>query len=372
MMLVLLSWLVLAMPATVLSAQEPGSWQAEWEKTLDAARKEGRVNVYIDYSASAVIDSGAFQKAYPEIKLSSVALRDSQVRVLAERRAGKYIPDVNIAGITQNYPDLYNAGALDPVKPALLLPEVVDESKWWLGRHRYADPEGRYVFIFLGFPQEGSFRYNTKLVNPAEFRSLWDFVNPKWKGKIIVRDPLARGPGGGALRFFYNHPELGPEYIRRLYGAMNATFFRDQRQAMDWLATGKFALCMGCGGTERAKAQGLPVDDFGLMKEGAGLVAQYGTVALLSRSPSPNAAKVFVNWLLARDGQLALQKALARGSESEAPDSFRIDIPKDHVARANRRIDGVRYVEMFTPERMDMRPIIKVASEAMAQAAAGK
>jgi iron(III) transport system substrate-binding protein len=333
-----------------------------------AAKKEGRLNVYIDYSASSLIDSGAFQKEFPEIKVFSVPNRNSLVRISAERRAGKYIPDVNIAGITHNYPDLYNAKALDPIKSAFILLEVIDESAWWQGRHRYADPEGRYVFIYLGFPQEGSLSYNTKLVNPKEFRSLWDFVNPKWKGKIAVRDTQARGPGGGALRFFYAHRELGPEFIRRLYGTMDALVFRDQRLAMDWLATGRVAICMGCGNTEREKAQGLPVDEFGPMKEGAGLVAQYGTIALMNQAPHPNAAKIFVNWFLSREGQLALQKALAKAPESAAPDSFRTDIPKDDVARANRRLEGVKYLEMFTPERMDMRPVIKVASEAIAQA----
>lgn len=367
MAIVLLTLLLLALPANSFGQAKP-RWQAEWGKTVEGAKKEGRVTIYIDYSASALIESGAFQKAFPEIKLSSVAIRDSQVRIAAERRAGKYIPDVNIAGITQNYPDLYNAKALDPIKPALILPEVVDESKWFQGRHRYADAEERAVFIFLGFPQEGSFRYNTQLVKPEEFRSLWDFVNPKWKGKIAVRDPLARGPGGGALRFFYNHPELGPEYLRRLYGTMDATIFRDQRLAMDWLATGKVAICMGCGGTEQAKAQGLQVDSFGVLKEGAGLVAQYGTISLMNRAPHANAAKVFANWFLSREGQIALQRALAKAPESEAPDSFRIDIPKDDVSPLNRRVEGVKYLEMFTPERMDMRPIIKVASEAMAQA----
>jgi ABC-type Fe3+ transport system substrate-binding protein len=104
------------------------------------------------------------------------------------------------------------------------------------------------------------------------------------------------------------------------------------------------------------------------MKEGAGLVAQYGTIALANQAPNPNAAKVFINWLLSREGQLAFQKALAKAPDSEAPDSFRIDIPKDDVSRENRRGDGIKYLEMFTPERMDMRPIVKVASEAMAQA----
>jgi ABC-type Fe3+ transport system substrate-binding protein len=250
MLIVLLGILVLV-PASILFAQEKPRWQAEWEKTLEAAKREGRVNVYVDYAASPVIDSGAFQNAFPEIKVSSVAIRDSQIRILAERRAGKHIPDVNIAGITQNYPDLYNARALDPVKPALILPEVVDESKWWQGRHRYADLEERYVFIFLGFPQEGSFRYNTKLVNPAEFRSLWDFLNPRWKGKVIVRDPAAEPCVFSTIIRSWGRSTSGA--FTAPWGRL---FFRDQRQAMDWLATGNSLSVWAVGGPSGPKRRG--------------------------------------------------------------------------------------------------------------------
>lgn len=365
--LLIFSSLTLAEGGVVAYAAEKAGWRATWEKTVESAKREGRVNVYLDYSATAVIDAGVFQRTFPEIKLFSVPMRDSQIRIITERRAGRYIPDLNIAGITQNYPDLYKVRALDPIRPAFILPEVIDESRWWEGRHRYADGEKQYVLIFLGFPQEGSFRYNTRLVNPKEFRSLWDFVNPKWKGKLEARDPRAHGPGGGALRFFFSHPELGPEFLRRLYGTMDVTLFRDFRQALDWLATGKFAICFACGSTEQAKAQGLPVDAFGVLKEGAGLVAQYGTIALMNNSPHPNAARVFINWFLSREGQLTLQRALAKAPDSSAPDSFRMDIPKDNVPPENRRVEGVKYLEMFTPERMDMRPIIKVFEEATAE-----
>ncbi len=105
---------------------------------------------------------------------------------------------------------------------------------------------------------------------------------------------------------------------------------------------------------------------FGLMKEGAGLVAQYGTIALINRGPHPNAAKVFINWFLAREGQLALQMALANAEES-VPNSLRIDIPKDDLDPLDQRHEGVEYMEMFSPERMDMRPVLSVFLEALAK-----
>ncbi len=82
---------------------------------------------------------------------------------------------------------LYSIKALDPIKPALVLPEVTDESKWWQGMHRYVDPEKRHIFTFMGSPREGSVYYNKNIVNPNEFTSFWDFLEPKWKGKIEAR-----------------------------------------------------------------------------------------------------------------------------------------------------------------------------------------
>ena len=95
---------------------------------------------------------------------------------------------------------------------------------------------------------------------------------------------------------------------------------------------------------------------------------QFGTLTLVNRAPHPNAAKVFINWLLSRRGQMALQKSQAN-AESPA-DSLRIDIPKDEVPILNRRIDGIKYLDTGKPEWIEMKPIIDVVNEALK--AAGK
>jgi ABC-type glycerol-3-phosphate transport system substrate-binding protein len=150
---------------------------------------------------------------------------------------------------------------------------------------------------------------------------------------------------------------------------MEVTLFRDFRQGVDWLAGGKFSLCLFCPDIDKAKLQGLPVDEFVSFKEGAALHTQYGTLALLNRAPNPNAAKVFINWFLSREGQLALQKALAKGGV-DAPDSLRIDIVKDDVKPENRRAAGINYLDLDSrPEWMDIRPALTLFEEALAAAA---
>jgi iron(III) transport system substrate-binding protein len=363
---VLAAWAVLL---TLAEAQAQSDWKKEWGKTVEAAKKEGQVNVYIG-GWEAVLESGAFQKAYPEIKVTWVGGRAGEIaqRILAERRAGKFLADVSSEGIRSNYHLLHGAKSFDPIKPALLLPEVTDESLWYQGRHRYVDPEGQFVFRYVGTQQTGNVSYNTKLVNPKEIPSLWNLVDARWKGKIIARDVRSPGPGNAPMRFFYLHPAIGPAFIKKLFGEMDVTLFRDFRQSIDWLASGKASLCLFCSDIDKAKLQGLPVEELANTKEGASLVTLYGTLALLNRAPHANAAKVFINWFLSRDGQIALQKTLAK-SGAETADSLRIDIPKDDVHPQNRRAAGVNYLDLDSQvEWTEMKPVLAVLEEALANA----
>jgi ABC-type Fe3+ transport system substrate-binding protein len=353
--------------AAVVHAADKSTWQSEWEKTVAAAKKEGQIAVYVHSTYAPALETGAFQKAFPGIKILTVSgvELDLERRFMAERRAGKYLADVFMVGVLRSY-NFYQAKLLDPIKTALLLPEVADESKWWGGAHRYADPEKKYLFRYVGSSQLGQAYYNTQLVNGKEFASFRDFLNPKWKGKIEMRDIRAPGTGGSAIRLFYYSPELGPEFLRRLLGEMDLTLFRDRRQSLDWLATGKFAICFWCEGVEGGKQQGLPVDSFGLMKEGAALSAGQGFLTLVNQSPHPNAAKVFVNWFLSRAGQINFQKALAQ-AEDGAPDSLRTDIPKDVVLPKYRRIEGVKYLD--TDSQWDaMKPVMRLVEETLGAA----
>ena len=314
-------------PRATHAAEARPAWQVEWEKVLAAAKKEGQVAVYISGYEEVLPD---FEKEYPEIKVAAVTGRGSQVgqRLLAERRAEKYLADVVSAGGVTTYQQLFPAKVFDPIKPALLLPEVTDSSKWYEGRHHYADPENQYIISYVATATYGSISYNTKLVNAKDFKSYWDLLNPKWKGKIISRDVRVPGPGSGNARLFYYLPDVGPTFIKKLYGEMDVTLFRDYRQGSDWLAVGKAALCFFCE-VDVSKQQGLPVETFGpgVFKEGAGLVQQFGTLGLVNRAPHPNAAKVYINWLLSRKGQIALQRNM-NGTENPT-ESLRIDIPKD-------------------------------------------
>jgi iron(III) transport system substrate-binding protein len=353
------------------AAESKPNWQAEWERTVQAAKKEGALSLYM-YQGEGELSAVAqlFQKKYPEINVAVTPGRGNTFapKIMAERRAGKYLVDAYIAGATTAYEVLYRAKILDSVRATLILPEVIDESKWWLGQHHYIDPESRYIFVYLGNVGE-YVSYHTKSLDAGEIRSYWDFLQPKWKGKILSRDPKISGSQRIGLRGFYHTPELGAEFIRRLYGEMDVTLTQEIRQATDWLAHGKFAICFFCSEILKVKAQGLPVDEFrtAQWKESRVISAgNMGSIALPSQPPHPNAARVFVNWLLSREGQIALQRTTNTPYNSE--ESLRTDVPKDVVRSEVRRIDGVKYLLVDKPEYIDMAPIYDIVEKALVQA----
>jgi len=341
-------------------------WKTDWEKAIAAAKREGQVNFYVGrYGTEPLLDE--FRREYPEVKIKSVngTGNDLGARILTEARSGNTVADLFSGGANTNFNLLYKGKVLDSIKSVLILPEVVDETKWLDGQHSYADPEGRYIFVYIANPGGSSTYYNTNLVNPKEFKSYWDLLNPKLKGKIVSQDPTGTGLGATLLFFYYN-PELGAEFIRRLFGTMDVTYGRDRRQITDWLAQGKFAICLGCRDAQRAKSQGLPVEvmDTGEWKEGESLTTGGGSISLIKGAPHPNTAKVFINWFLSRKGQIALQKYKDLYGEVP-PNSRRIDIPKDDLPAENRLVKERKYVDVSRAEWQDMTPIFKLVKEAM-------
>ena len=345
-----------------LSGGNPG-WEAEWERTVNAAAQEGEASFYTlgDYGYVA-----EFEKKFPRIKVKVVSGKGADLlsRIMTERRAGKNLVDVARIGNTSPY-SLYQAKALQPIASAFILPEVRNEIKWWLGKHHYVDPEGKYIFVPVGSVSSNLVAHNTDQVSGAELTSFWDLLSERWRGKIVAMDPRTGGYGRSGARYVYYHPQLGPEYLRRLFSETSITLARDYRQAIDWVAQRRFSLLLFGNGDDvlQAKSQGLPVNviDTSGWNEGAALEPAAFTLVLMDKPAHPNAAKVFINWLLSRDGQIAVQK------EGETNDSLRLDIPKTDVRPMIRRKDGAKYMVTWKSEWMDAEPMQKVVNQALGE-----
>jgi iron(III) transport system substrate-binding protein len=358
---------LIAAVATLFAAEAKPAWQIEWEKTVAAAEKEGQLVVYIG-GYGAIIEAGVFQKAFPKIKITYItgAGTDLTQRISAERRAGKFLADVYNGGGNSLFQVLYSGKMVDSIKSALILPDVLDATKWWEGKHKYADKEGQHIFVYEGNVSAGAgAAYNTQLLDPRDYKSYWDLLNPKLKGKILSTD-IRRVRGAGIpWQFLYYYRDLGPKYLRRLFGEMEVTMSADLRQSIDWLGTGKFSVAIPIQGRTvfQAKSQGLPVDEFSPyhFKEGVNLSSAFGSLALMNRAPHPNAAKVFINWLLSREGQTLFQKVIS--VQDDARNSRRIDVAKDHIPADEQRRDKMTYFDTDDPDTKDLTPVMKLLDE---------
>ena len=232
----ILSWLLLSWAISPWSAitavsafavdAKPG-WQTEWERTLGAAEKEGEVAVAIyDQGPVTVAVVDAFQKTFPKIKVNSLRARGSQIgpKIIAERRAEKYLIDLFTGGKGTALSTLHAGKALEPIKPLLILPEVVDPSKWWNAKLRYVDPEGAYVLAFVGNGGGVEVTFNTKLGQSKRIKILLGSRQSQMERKNRRhRSACGRARPAGAV--FLPQPGIGTGFHAQ---ALRRNGYRDQ------------------------------------------------------------------------------------------------------------------------------------------------
>jgi iron(III) transport system substrate-binding protein len=310
----------------VIPANNRADWRDDWNEALNAAKKEGKVAVITDVTA-AIRDALTipFQEKYGiTVDLFGALGREIPPRIVAERKAGRYLWDVFVHGTTTGLESMIPMGAFDPLEPALIAPDVKDP-KSWRGGMEFLDPN-KMLLTMTPF-QRGTIFYNRKLVNPKEFKSHKDLLDPKWRGKLILDDPRRAGPGQATFTFFYLHPELGPDFIRAL-GKQQITILKDFAQEVDAIGQGRYPVLIGTAdfvAIARAK-QGVPIAivDPRQLKEGTDVSPANGALALFNKAPHPNAAKIYINWLLSKDGQAVFARASGYVSA-------RADVPSDHT-----------------------------------------
>jgi ABC-type Fe3+ transport system substrate-binding protein len=265
---------------------------------------------------------------------------DNFLRVRMEQRAGVPATDVVMAGMS-NMIDYYEEKLLDPLLPVLLLPEVLDGSKWKRGNLWFLDPEGRYILRLYNYVlSAGYLTVNTQHVRPDDFKSVRDLLDPKWRGKFSVYDPTVSGTGEiDAARFYM---QFGEDFVRRLYVDQKPGISRDKRQLADWVARGIYPVSLGVEneGTKIMKDQGIPVEVISLPDVPGYLTAGNGLLGLLSRAPHANAARVFVNWITSKEGLGLLARARQKPTT-------RKDIDESFVLPLELPQPGARYFDTY-------------------------
>jgi len=328
-----------AATGALLGAAKP----ARWDKLVAAANAEGSLVIYgppsnEEYAALVT----RFQRAFPQIKVTGVFAYGSQLisRILAERNAGRYLTDIYINGSTGALSTLKPAGALAPLEPLIVLPEILKPSSWFQNERWWTDAQKPYTnWVFEGVMIPPAY-FNTTLAKASDFKSYWDLTDLKWRGKIISNDIRINGPGGVPARFIYKQTVLGPRWFYSFFNALAVPLTTDQRQLVDWLGQGRYAIgaFLDTDVAQLAIVQGLPIAPVAIerLKEGGAVAPGGGTLSALTHAPHPNAAKLYVNWLLSREGQLAWQ-------EETKTSSLRTDVPKAGLFLVPTPKHGVTY-----------------------------
>jgi iron(III) transport system substrate-binding protein len=287
--------------------------QTEWDRTLELGRKEGKVVASIPPSAE--LRKGmeiAFTRRYG-IEVEFVSARGSAItqRMVSESKAGVHYFDVHIGGTESAILGLLSENVLEPVEPYFVLPEVKDPKQWW-GGYMWVDNVKRFIYPFVAY-QTVSLWCNPNEYKPAEFQSFDDLLNPKLQGKIGLSDP--RTPGSGSSMWSHILSVKGEEYLKKLV-AQKLLIARDLRLLGENLSKGRIAVTVGIGYSELLPfiRAGLPIVPLPYPKEGLYTTGGYGHVMVLKKPPHPNAAKVFINWLLGRDGQEIFDRGMGVGT----------------------------------------------------------
>ncbi|MBI4332406.1 MAG: extracellular solute-binding protein [Chloroflexi bacterium] len=317
------------------------AWEDDWDRTLAAARKEGTVSVYVSTGGDWVAAIAEVMSKRYGITVETVVARVAELneRIMREQRSRVYHVDVVRDGIVVSE-TLIPENMLEPLDKALMLPEVIDPKVWWRGGLTYLDEDTKTNFAHQEYVNQG-IAFNKDMVKPGEIKSWNDLLDPKWKGKIAISDPTTGGTGQ-SLSMMVAYKIMGWDYLNRLV-KQEPVPSRDNRLMTEWVARGKYPLLIAPPPTaiEFINA-GTPID-YAIVAEGTYLTVGGGYLSLLKTSPHPNAARVFINFFLTREGQTIYSRA-------SGYQSSRVDVPTDHLMPSFVRQPGIKYPSALEKE----------------------
>lgn len=347
-----------AVKSEVVSDKTPkAAWELEWDKTLAEAKREKRLILYTTTQAGVRQALSEGFKKRTELDLDIVTGRGGEIaaKLLSERRAGLYLADFYLGGTTTLFTQLKPSGVLRPIMPELFLPEVLDTKLWYKGVLPFMDKEKLIMQTRLmpgGSQMDTAF--DPSLVNKEEIISWYDLLKPKFKGKMNLQDPTSAGKGGNLLSNALAFYGLNWDYMRAL-AKQEPVITRDQRLMIEWVARGKHVIAINPDHDTfyEFKQAGANLGSV-IFKETIDLLGGGSSgVGLIANSSRPNAAKLFLNWFLSKEGQTIF-------SRSYQSQSAREDTPVDHLADFQIRKPNMEYAietEEFVLNAEKLRPM---------------
>ena len=229
-------------PAAPAAPAKP-QWEQDWDALIPAAKKEGLITInWIRSSGGGYQPIGEefSDKFGVNVEISSENSGSLLVpKLLQEHQAGIYSYDIIFTSI-RFAETLLNDGALRPMKGEIFRPDITGDSNWTAGyEFGWVDPGKEYGYGFgMNVPQ--LFWINTDLVKEGEIKSIYDVINPKWKGKIFFTDPRSGYTSAPATALRLSE---GEEILTKLFVDMEPAFSRDNRQITGGHGAGPIRHC---------------------------------------------------------------------------------------------------------------------------------
>lgn len=283
-----LSLALFFLPTAAISSEA----STEKERVVEGAKKEGRIVLYTGMDVEeADVFVGEFGKRYPFLKPEVFRSSGEKVltRYLIESRANAYRADIFQTSIVQVY---------QLKKEGLLKKYISEEARVY--PQGFRDREGYWNAFYLLTYVIG---YNTNLVPPKTVPvSHEDLLNPKWKGLIGLETE--------EYQWFYHMQQImgkekGLDYMRRL-AKQDLQMRKGHTLLAQLVAAGEVAMAVVvyANRVERMKSRGAPID---WVRSKGPTITAINAISIPEKAPHPNAAKLFVDFVLSKDGQHLLR-----------------------------------------------------------------
>jgi iron(III) transport system substrate-binding protein len=139
---------------------------------------------------------------------------------------------------------------------------------------------------------------NTDLVRTSDRPRGWkDLLDPKWRGQILADD--VHPVGSGSLFFQATFEKLGRAFHEKL-ASQDPSFTRDPRGSQRRVARGEYPIFVPSSFAAMKELEGLPLET--VVPE-EGVVYVLYQAAVFKSAPHPNAARLFMDFLLSDEAQ---------------------------------------------------------------------
>lgn len=260
-------------------------------KLIEGARSEGKMFLYTTQNIQGSVTLvKKFEEKYPFIKVEMYRAATVNLlnKILGEARAKKYTPDVMEMPGFQTYV---------VKKEGLYANYVSPENRVY--PEGFKDPDGKWTAVSSNPYLMG---YNTKLLSRKDIPDTYEgFLHPRWKGKKIGFDTKE-------VEFFANMlkimgEEKGMDFFRKLV-AQQLNYRAGHTLITDLMIAGEFPVgTVYVAGVEEKKKRGAKVDWVGVSP----VIAKFVTIGLAAHAPNPNAGKLFIDFILSKEGQLVIE-----------------------------------------------------------------